>query len=107
MAVRGFPSISWGCYPGCLPGAFKGKKMGIYKKHNQEIEIDDEMLPAIKALNELGLETHSCCAGHPERHKTKAQIAFRAENVDVIISNGIVSINWNRHILKGTEIFRD
>ena len=62
-------------------------------------EIDSEILPLVEELNKMGLITVSSCAGHKKGNLIRqAQIVFKANNVDVILSQGIVSINWKREI---------
>jgi len=66
----------------------------IIKLHKKNVEIDDEMVPVIKELNRLGIKTTSCCSGH--NGGCEAQIAFDAKDVNVLLSKGMVSINWER-----------
>jgi hypothetical protein len=70
--------------------------MAIYKRHGKNIEIDDEMLPIIVTLHKLGLNTLSCCSGHPEKGKHMAQLAFKVKDVHVLMHDDVLSINWRR-----------
>ena len=69
--------------------------MGVYQIHGKNVKIDDEMVLLIEELNRLGLRTVSCCSGHPERG-AQAQLAFDVNECTVLISKGIISINWWR-----------
>ena len=53
---------------------------------NMAVEIDDEMLPLIEALNKLGLRTVSCCSGHPEDEDSDgyAYVSVLMENINSV-----------------------
>lgn len=72
--------------------------MGIIRLHGKNTKIDDEMIPIVAELNRLGLHTISSCSGHPERGKRgqQAQLCFDCNDCDVLLSNGMISINWLR-----------
>jgi len=67
--------------------------LAAYRNHGIDAEIDDEMIPVIDALNALGLRTISCCSGH---EVAQAQLAFCSDNCAIILTHGVVSINWDR-----------
>lgn len=76
----------------------------ILKNHGINSEIDDEMVVVINELNRLGLKTISCCSGHPERDGTgMAQLSFLVKDATVLIKDGIISINWERHATSGGQ----
>lgn len=52
--------------------------MAIIKIGDYDVEIDDELVPLIKALNKAGLRTTNCCAGHG---KYDAYVSIALDNI--------------------------
>ena len=55
--------------------------------------IDEEMRPLIRAMNDAGLRTISCCAGHDDARR--AAISFsNILSMDIVPGKGIC-IRWD------------
>jgi len=51
---------------------------GFLKLNNKDVMIDEELIPLIKELNNVGLHTTSCCQGHG---KNPAYITIKLDTI--------------------------
>ncbi len=57
-------------------------------------EIDDEMVPLIKVLNEYGIKTMACCSGHG-KYGHLAYIAINLSSLRMTrVENDMLCIEW-------------
>lgn len=54
------------------------KEVEILTLNENKVEIDKELVPLIKALNDIGLRTTQCCSGHGE---TDAVVGIALEDL--------------------------
>lgn len=81
-----------------------------WKEEIEQGNIDEALIPLIKALNEAGLKTNGCCEGHgtvgeadPDEPGMplvvdKAWVSIKIESIDFFIARGSLTIYWDRRL---------